>query len=252
MMMSKSGLVVILALGVMTAFGYWRYQVSGQTHGVAQFEFIQDASDSIHLDCARSSALAERVIAMPESGPGSTITLLTLGDEATANEPQFVGEFRIPVVRRVIEGQRAAAREQQALLNNVKSRCSEVRPTHRSPIFEGLKRGVEHLQSVGAPEDFRYLFIQTDGEETENKRIRQALNEPPGTKLRLPSPIDNKSTRITFCGLAETIGSLTEADHRMHRKSADRDSRRADRLREVWSNMFTNAELVTIEPYCTR
>lgn len=252
MMISKFGLVAIIVLGAMTAFGYWRYQVSGQTRGVAQFEFIQDASDSIQLDCAQSRALAERAIAMPEAGPGSTLTLLALGDEATANEPQFLGELSVPVIRRVIEGQRAAGREKQALLDNVKSRCAQVRQTRRSPIFEGLKRGVEHLQSIGSPDDFRYLFIRTDGEETENMQIRQALNELPGTKLRLPSPIDNKNTRITFCGLAETIGSITETDHKVHRKSADRDSRRADRLREVWSHMFTNAELVTIEPYCAR
>src|SRR2546423_11890511 len=115
-MTTKASLMVLLAVCAMSAFGYWRYQEAGKTHGVAQFEFIQDPSDSIANDCGRITGLTERALAMIQTGSGSTITLFALGDEATANEPRLLGEFKIPIIRRVIEGQRASARETEALL----------------------------------------------------------------------------------------------------------------------------------------
>lgn len=252
MITAKFGLVIVLGLCAMTGFGYWRYQVGAQGRPVAQFEFIQDPSDSIPTDCGRTVGLVDRALAMSETGEGSSVSLFALGDETTANEPRWLGQFEVPVIRRVIEGQRAATRARQELLANVKSRCAEVKQTRKSPIFEGLKRGVEHLQSVGAAADSRYLFIQTDGEETENMLIKQALNGSSQAKFRLPSPIRNKGIHVTFCGLAETIGTTTDSDKRLHHKSKQRDDQRADRLREVWAKLFTNPELVSFEPYCSR
>lgn len=252
MITPKFGLAIILGLSAMTAFGYWRYQVGAQSRPVAHFEFIQDPSDSIATDCGRTVGLVERALAMPEVGDGSSLTLFALGDETTANEPRWLGQFELPVIRRVIEGQRASMRAKQDLLANVRNRCDEVKQTRRSPIFVGLKRGVEHLRSVGAPADLRYLFIQTDGEEFDNKLIVKALNEKPGMPLRLPSPIQNNAIHVTFCGMAETVGTVTDSDRKVHHKTKQRDDGRSDRLKEVWAKLFTNPELVKFEPYCSR
>lgn len=244
--------ILFIGLCALTVFGYWRYQAVGQSHSVAQFVFIQDPSDSIQNDCGRITGLAERSLAMPETGEGSTITLFSLGNESTANEPQLLGTFQIPVIRRVIEGQRAAAREKQLLLANLRNRCEEVKQTTVSPIFQSLKRGVEHLRTVGSSDDSRYLFIQTDGEEFANRQIMNALDGAALSKTQLPAPIRNEGIRITFCGMAETIGEVTDADNQAHKKSKKRDPQRADRLREVWLKLFTNPELVSFEPYCSR
>ena len=251
-MMKKTALSVCVLLFAMTAFGYWRYRVGAQNRPVAQFAFIQDPSDSISTDCDRTIALVERALVNPDVGEGSTITMFALGDERTANEPRWLGQFNVPVIKRVIEGQRTASRAKQDLLSNVRARCADVKQTRRSPIFIGLKRGVEHLRAVGAPEDPRYLFIQTDGEEFDNKQIMEALNQRPGARSGLPSAIDNTNVRVTFCGLAETVGEIAGSDHRMHHKSHARDEAHADRLREVWSRLFSKPELVTFEPYCSR
>src|SRR2546423_5582215 len=153
----KPILLIFLCLTTVTAFGYWRYSVAGKRQTAAQFAFIQDPSDSIQTDCGRIVGIAERALAMPETKQGSTITLFALGNQATANEAQMLGEFQIPVIRRVIEGQRAAARERQGLLTNLQSRCAEVKQTRVSPIFQAAKRGVEYLQSIGSPDDPRFL-----------------------------------------------------------------------------------------------
>jgi hypothetical protein len=252
MITPKFALAILLGLCVVTGFGYWRYQASAQNRPVTQFEFIQDPSDSISADCSRTVGMVERALAMPDVGQGSTITMLALGDESTANEPRWLGRFEVPVIRRVIEGQREESRAKQALLANIRNRCGEVKQTVRSPIFVGLKRGVEQLRSVGAPDDLRYLFIQTDGEEFDNKAIMAALNEKVGTPATLPSPIRNDGVHVTFCGMAETVGSVTDSQHRNHHKSKLRDASRADRLTEIWTKLFTHAELVRFEPYCAR
>lgn len=248
----KPALIIVIGLTTITTFGYWRYTAAGQSHAVAQFAFIQDPSDSIQANCERVVGFAERSLAMPDTQEGSTITLFALGGPATANEAQMLSEFRVPVIRRVIEGQRAAAREKEALLSSLQSRCAEVEQTRVSPVFQGVKRGVEHLQTVGAPGDTRYLFIQTDGEETENTQIKKALNGARGAMRNLPPPIKNAGVHVTFCGLAETVGATVGNDNKVSRKSRNRDPARADRLREVWGKVFTNPELVTFEPYCAR
>lgn len=251
-MTMKPALLILLGLTTITTFGYWRYSAAAKPHAAAQFALIQDPSDSIQADCSRVVGLAERALAMPDTQEGSTITLLALGSPATANEAQMLGEFQVPVIRRVIEGQRAAAREKQALLSGLQNRCAEVQQTRVSPIFQALKRGVEYLHSVGTPGDSRYLFVQTDGEETENEQIKKALNGARGAGRHLPPPIQNAGVRVTFCGLAETVGATVGNDNKISQKTRNRDPARADRLREVWGKVFTNPELVTFEPYCVR
>lgn len=251
-MTPKPILIIVLGLTTITTFGYWRYATAVQPHGVAQFAFIQDPSDSIQTDCRRVAGLAERALTMPDTKEGSTITLFALGSPATANEAQMLGEFQVPVIRRVIEGQRAAARDREALLSGLRDRCAEVQQTRISPVFQALKRGVEYLHGVGTSDDTRYLFIQTDGEETENAQIKKALNGQRGAMRNLPPPIQNAGVRVTFCGMAETVGTVVGSDNKVQRKSRQRDSSRADRLREVWGRVFTHPEMVTFEPYCAR
>ncbi|MDT4955652.1 MAG: hypothetical protein QOJ02_3790 [Acidobacteriota bacterium] len=248
----KGMLAIFLGVCAITTFGYWRYCVAGQPHAVAQFGFIRDPSDSIPNDCGRIVSLAERALAMPETGEGSTITLFVLGNKATANEPQLIGEFQVPVIHRVIEGKRAANREKQELLTRIKNQCSEIKEIRVSPIFQAVKRSVEHLQTVGAAGDSRYLFVQSDGEETENLQIKNALNGAPVKASELPAPIQNRGVHVTFCGMAETIGEVPDNNQVVHRKSKERDSKRADHLREVWAKLFTSPELVSFEPYCSR
>lgn len=248
----KGVLLVVLGLCAITSFGYWRHLVAGKPHAVAQFGIIQDTSDSIPADCGRIAGLAERALGMSETGEGSTISLFTMGNKATANEPRLLGEFRVPVIRLVIEGQRASARERQELLSKIKARCGDASEIQVSPIFQAVKRGVEHLHTVGDSGDLRYLFVQTDGEETENLQIKRALNDEPGVAAKLPSPIQNSGVNVIFCGMAETIGEVAGNTNRVQQKSKQRDSMRADRIREIWAQLFTSPDLVRFEPYCSR
>jgi hypothetical protein len=250
-MTMKAALAILLGLFGVTTFGYWRYQAGARAVPIAQFAFIQDTSDSIKDDCGRIEGFTKRALAMSETGSGSKISLFALGTAETANEPRLLGEFDVPVIRRVIEGQRAANREREALLTNLRNKCSGLGETKVSPIFQAVKRGVEHLRSTGAPYDRRYLFVQTDGEETENGQIKAALKLSPGATGKLPRIINNEGVHVAFCGLAETVGEVN-IDQAKHHKSRQRDEQHSDRLREVWSRVFTNPDLVSFEPFCAR
>jgi hypothetical protein len=154
-------------------------------------------------------------------------------------------------VRRVIEGQRAANREREALLTKVRHGCESLGETKVSPVFQAVKRGVEHMKSVGNTIDQRYLFVQTDGEETVNPGIQSALNSR-AAKQSFAGTINNVGVNVTFCGIAETIGEAPPQKGKPRQRSKMRDQGRSDRLREVWTKVFTNPELVTFEPYCSR
>lgn len=249
-MTMKGLLLALICLFSVSAFGYWRFKASGDSRGVAQIAIIRDRSDSTPDDCSRIVGLAERALGVPEIGAGSKITLFSFGDVETANEPRLLGEFRVPVIRRVIEGQRAATRERQDLLTKLGQKCEEVGQTQVSPIFQTLKRGVEHLYSIGSADDTRYLFIQTDGEETVNAQVKKALKSP-GAKLNLPPPIQNAGVRIIFCGIAETVGTSGAANNKA-RAAKQLEVQRPDRLREVWSGVFTHPQLVSFEPFCSK
>jgi len=95
------------------------------------------------------------------------------------------------------------------------------------------------------------LYALSDGEETELKEIKQAFNEPPGSKIQVPAMIINDRVVVQMCGVAETVGTVTDANGKKITKTKTRDAIRANREAEVWRNSFTHQELVHINPYCT-
>jgi hypothetical protein len=245
----KAMVILVVILLMSTAFGFWRHRVSTDMQPVAQIAIMRDTSSSEPSDCEQILSITKRVLSLPETVPGSTINLFATGNRTTANEPKLIGTFQVPVIRRVIEGQRHFARQREELLLNVKNRCAAADVTDVSPIFQAIKRGVEQLQNSGSASDPKFLFILTDGEETADSKLKRALAQSPGDAMKLPSPIRNGNVHVVFCGMAETIGFAT-AGNKSRQMSRPRDPKRADRLREVWSNLFTNPELVRFEPYC--
>lgn len=234
------------------AFGYWRYNAARLARNVTHVVIVRDPSASTADGCGSVAGLADRALTTPDHARVSTITLLAIGDETTANEPRLLGEFRVPEVRRVIEGKRAAVRQREELFANLRARCEEARPTQISPVFLGAKRAVERLRGVGSEGDHKVLYLQTDGEETADPQIKRALSGASAAGLKLPSPIRNDGVTVVICGLAETTGQTTGAEGKLRRLTSPRDPRRADRMTEVWKALFTNPQLVSLEPYCQK
>ena len=244
-------LVILIGSCSMAVFGYWRYVETSHEKSSAQVGILRDLSASTPNDCTRVVGLSKRALALSDIGSKSTITLMATGSQSTAYEPTMLAQVAVPEIRLVIEGQRRAEQQRTALLEDLTQRCRSTEATNASPIFQAVKRGVEHLRGIGSPTDPRYLFVQTDGEETINAQIKKALEKAPGSKSNLPGPIVNDGVRVVFCGAAETVGVVTGANNQSRSFSGDRSPQRADRLREVWAQLFTNPDLISFEPFCT-
>jgi len=246
--MSIKTTLLSLVILIIAMMGWWL--MPPLHHPATQVIIINDRSDSTPADCASLTSIFYNSMKLPGINRHSTIRVLLTGDEHTANEPYSLAEYKAPDTRYIIEGKRRTQLRKDGLIADLSSKCTQSPVTKVSPIYLAVKRAVEQLQSMrGTNESAQYLFVKTDGEETADMQIKLALNQPPGSQLHLPNPIDNGRVRVSFCGMAETIGKSPGTKPR-GLFTATRNAQRIDRAREVWGALFSNPSNVTFEPYC--
>jgi len=184
--------------------------------------------------------------------PGSTLTVLVIGDEAAASEPWQLGTYSIPTTRKVLEGRTANSRRRQDVLRDILNKCQAVLRTTVSPIFLGVKQAVADLRAHGCREiSHCQLRVNSDLEENVEPSIKKSLNRTTEGKPILLSPVENQGIDVAFCGLAVTTGRLVDSS-RGFRKAPPRTPAREDRLREIWRSLFIKPAVVTFEPYCPK
>jgi len=241
--------LAVLGSAVILVIGLWRANVSGKSQA-AHFVIVRDLSDSVLSGCGCTAALVKQSLGDPHAGSGSTVTVTATGNAETAGEPKLLASIPVPVTRNALEGRDAAPRLREKVATDIKAECDKRQQTKVSPIFIAVKRAVEHLKAAGCGKDSACVaYVQSDLEETSDPQIKAALNQSGSDKPLLPEPIDNSSIKIVFCGIAETAGEATSADRRK-RNLTPHNPQRADRIRAVWSALFTNPEGLTFEPYC--
>ena len=172
---------------------------------------------------------------------------MATGDEQTRNEPRLISTYDVPFSRRAVEGKGTILKKKREILRDLQTKLKTLERTDRSPIFLSVKRGIEHLRSRGCISDSAcQLLVRTDAEELSERAIRDSIAGG-GRRKDLPSVVSNEGIRVTFCGLAE-VNALRnlERSKSTHARSAGH----GDRLREVWSSLFSAPDLVTFEPYC--
>lgn len=246
--MKLAALVVVFA-GVAT-FVAWR--VSAVTHQkVDHYGVVHDSSESFSGGCVALVAAAEQVNSQQTSSAASTFSVVTLGDDSTANEPRLLATYSIPRTRQVIEGLHADTRRQQEMYKDIWNKCISVRPVSVSPIFFAVKQSVAYLKAKGCAQNSHcVLSVHSDLEENVERAIRERI-QTGRTAGVLPSPVDNSGIAVSFCGLAETAGIKKGTSGHQVRQTALRDPEREDRIRQTWRSLFTNSENVTFSPYCS-
>jgi hypothetical protein len=247
----KPKIIITVVLGVASAgFLGWRV-ITVHNRATPQFSLLEDPSGSHLGGCASVVGITEQILHSERVSSGSSLTVLAIGDESTADEPRLVSRRVIPVSRRVMEGAHAGLRAQQEMVDDVQRRCEALHPTKVSPIFQGVKQAIGELRRLGCKSGSNCeLWIDSDGEENVVSSIRRALEVPGHSDQALPSPVDNDGIHVAFCGLAVTAGRISDASgreiRRMPRRSPDHD----DNLQRIWAGLFTKPELVTFAPYC--
>jgi hypothetical protein len=241
--------VVLFCLGSVS-FVAWRvYAVRNRE--TAHFAIVKDPSVSHGNGCASLIGLAGQVFEANEVTSGSTITVLVLGDQSTANEPWRLGVYPVPTIRKVLEGKAAKRRLQQQILADISGKCRALRRTTISPIFLGVAQAVDDLRGRGCTATSQCrLFVDSDLEENGEPSIRNMLSKGESSKhISLPR-VDNSGIAVVFCGVAVTDGRVRDRVENGARRFMTRDSDRLRRTKEIWRSLFAKPASVTFEPYC--
>jgi hypothetical protein len=181
----------------------------------------------------------------------STLTILVLGDQSTADEPWRLESYSIPTVKKVLEGKSKKIRQQQQILRDISGKCQTLRRTTISPIFLGVTQAVADLHARGCKTTSHcQLFVDSDLEENVEPAIRKAILKDDGLKHISLSPVDNTGIGVIFCGVAVTDGRIRDRAENAPRQFITRDSGRVKRTQEIWRSLFAEPGTVRFEPYC--
>ncbi len=241
--------MILLSIGVI-GFVAWRIRAVETMHS-PQYEIVEDPSGSHGPACQSLPGLVEHVLESPDATPGSTLTVLVLGDQSTANEPRRLGLYPIPTITRVAEGRNEIARRRGELLADIQNKCRSVRETTISPIYLGVKQAVVDLRAKGCHAGSRCrLYVDSDLEENVETSIMRSLHSRSGRATSLPPPIDNAGINIAFCGTAVVVNHIIGPSGRRVATVVPRSAGQEDRIRRVWRRLFAQPEAVTFEPYC--
>jgi len=214
-------------------------------------EIVEDSSASHGNGCESLLGVTEQVLHTNDAASGSTLTVLILGDQSTANEPWRMGAYSIPTLRKVLEGRSGKLRREQEILRDISDKCQHLRRTTISPIFLGVTRGLADLHARGCkPTSHCTLFVDSDGKENAEPSIRKMLNENDGRKRISPPRADNTGIEVVFCGVAVTDGRIHDLAEKGARKFVTGDSDRVHRAEMVWRSLFADPGSVRFEPYC--
>lgn len=247
MIITQKLIVIVAALAVAAVGIVWYVthpRVPVMTHAV----IVADVSDSVRADMSAVVGLAADFLNKANLSKGSTLTVLTTGDNKSAGEPRRVAKYDVPFSRRFAEGKGALMKRKQEILADLDKQLKLVRRTDQSPIFLAAVRGIEQLRADGCRAGSRcFLYIRTDAEELSEPAIKRAL-ETEGKPTGFSAGMSNQGIHVMFCGMAETneAGNRDTVRVRLHTAA------HGDRLRQVWLSLFTTPELVTFEPYCSR
>jgi len=140
-----------------------------------------------------------------------------------------------PARQRIFNGKQHQSEEERAFVQRIEERCRAVSTTRISPIYVGIQDAIEQLRVLQPQVAERLLTVISDLRENVDPRLRKALTQPLGTRSPLPQPVNNVGVTITLCGYAQTRAN---------------QSIQADRLIEVWTQLFTDPSRVSFGPFC--
>jgi hypothetical protein len=245
--MTRHVLYALLFCVASVSFVAWRvYAVRNRE--TPHFEIVKDPSASHGVGCESLIGLTGQVLEADAAGPGSTVTVLVLGDQSTAGQPWRLASYSLPSVRKVLEGRSTKLRLQEQILQDVSGKCQALRRTTISPIFLGVTQAIADLRAHGCKVTSRCrLFVDTDLEENVEPAIKNALIDKDGSKrVSLPA-VDNTGVGVVFCGVAVTDGRIRDRAESGARKFTTHDS---DRMQDVWRSLFRDPAGVSFTPYC--
>jgi len=247
------GILGVVFFGLFSAGSYYWLSRPSTSVPPAHIALVLDASDSMQENAGQQAVLGllKGGLRVPGIKKGSKLFVSVVGGPATAMEPVAVASMDIPVSNRVMEGRGAVEKERRELVSKVlEEYSSKAIETKCTPVFLAVKRGLDQLHAAGCREKSTcYLFVRSDGEETEEPWIRESISRLRVPKNGAPSVLDNRGIKVRWCGLAETRGVLTEKNKKRS-LTPQRSAARSEFLVSVLRSLFSEPDNVIFEPFC--
>jgi hypothetical protein len=215
-----------------------------------QAVIVVDTSRSFQAGCEAAGTMAQKILST-QYGKHSSILLLATGDSASAYEPRFLASYPLPATSRLVEGQWRVLQNARELPGKIIVDCQRVGKTNISPIFLALKAGLSQLGAYGCGRKTRcLLYVASDGEENFEEDVHRALETGRTAPTGIVGRLDNTNVEVTICGLSETLGQEKESSGRVRSLTAGRNGLRADRLHQVWLQLFSDRSQVSLFDFC--
>ena len=238
--MNKKNIIIMIFVLLIISIIAWRIH-SSETNQAPHYLILIDRSGSVVNIRGSVLGITDRVL-KGKARPGSTLSILATGDnQSSSNEAVFLGSFKVPIAQRMLEGRSKINHERDEIMRQVSDLCSNLKTSNYSPIFLGVKRGIEWLRSLGCANGNCTLFIASDAEENQEKMITRSLHSKRLTIAKLPT-INAHDIQILFCGISETDGRRTRRT---------RNALYVERLEQVWRSVL-QTENLSFAPYCPK
>lgn len=193
-----------LALGIGAIYVWSRPATVEPEDRVA---IIIDASSSSTPErrCADIQRIGAQILA--QATGNVRVVVASSGDHTTSNEPIRAGVVVYERAPDLLE-QDTTAGPRLAFLKQLDGLCRAVPERTESPIFTAVSSVVRGFseEECSAPNRRCRLFVRTDGLETADEQILDALRRPrhPRKEVVRGSRVDNRLTdAVVFCGLSE-------------------------------------------------
>lgn len=222
-------------------------------HKPPHVALVLDPSDSLRPDSEGKAVrgLIDNAIRRPGLVDGSTVTVVIVGDASTNYEPISLPAIFAPVSRRLMEGRGAIEKKRRETVDDAVKRYLETATVIKSsPIWRAAKRSLEQLAAAGCgPGVGCELYIRSDGEETEEEHLRDAIRRGKAPKKAVSPSLDNSSVDIVrWCGLSETHD--TTPPPKGKRRSGKHRSIAAELVTELWKGEFSDPQKIVFAPFC--
>lgn len=251
MAVAKNIFLGITSGACLAAVVVWRV-IAAQHGSVVHIVDVHDISRSHFQGCGVFEALARDAVQSPGLSAKSTLTILVTGDKGTANEPIEIAQYRDLKSSRAIEGKNADEERLEAMLQDVKRRCTALAPTSRSPILLAVHQALDILHAEGCKGETRcVLNVDSDGQENADRSLQMDLVTPNAHHAPTIAKMDNNGVDVRFCGFASTAGRLLDMETGEIR-SITRNTSGDDRLRQAWTGLFVNQSQIAFSAFCPK
>lgn len=235
-------IVTVAALAAVGTFIVWRVAFPPD---VPQFAVVVDRSGSPTFPvCLAVSGIVRQALVAPGAVKESQLALIATGDASNNFQGKLLKRSFLAKRRQATRNPRKQTQAEDEYVEQQVASCRSGGTAPRSPILNAVTAAVADLRGLGCRGQAPCrVDVVSDGSENVDPTLAAALKGDVRAERRLSPVVDNRGIAIAFCGAAQSASQPAAGNGR---GSADR----LGHLQRVWSAVFSEPALVTVQPFC--